>query len=106
MVRVRETGVASDPFLPRGGRGAIGWQMNKAAFGPAGRADRQMTNDDPRSMTLDIARQVLRDERADAGRVAWAEDVIAALERGDREAAERVFIPTEWLPETDERKAA
>lgn len=62
--------------------------------------------DCPKTMTLAIARRVLTDERTDAGRVAWAEDVIAALERGDREAAERVFIPTEWLPETEERKAA
>lgn len=58
------------------------------------------------SMTLDIARRVLTDERSDRQRVAWANDVIAALERGDRQAAERVFIPAEWLPDAEERKAA
>lgn len=54
--------------------------------------------DCPKTMTLAIARRVLTDERTDAGRVAWAEDVISALERGDKAAAERVFIPIDWLP--------
>ena len=54
--------------------------------------------DCPKTMTLDIARRVLTNERTNRQRVSWANDVIAALERGDREAAERAFIPTEWLP--------
>ena len=38
--------------------------------------------------------------------IAWARDVIAALERGDVAAAKRQQIPLDALPDAGERKAA
>ncbi len=51
-----------------------------------------MTQDEANHMTLTIARNTLRDERADAQRTAWALDAIAAIESGDREAAIRIGL--------------
>ena len=45
---------------------------------------------DQEQMTLDIARRVLADPRADSQRRAWADDVVLAIEHGDIAAARRI----------------
>lgn len=56
-------------------------------------------------MTLDIARRVLKDERANPERTAWALDAISAIESGDREAAIRIGL-IQPGNNTDSREAA
>lgn len=56
--------------------------------------------------TLKMAHRVLGTDNPSRPRVEWARDVIAALERGDRAAAARQFIPLEALPKLDGRRAA
>ncbi len=41
-------------------------------------------------MTLDIARRALADPRTCADRLAWADDVVRAIEHGDIAAARRI----------------
>ena len=46
--------------------------------------------EDQLHMTLDIASRVMSDPNASADRLAWADDVIKALEHGDIAAAKRI----------------
>lgn len=63
-------------------------------------------NDEQKALTLTMAQNVLKEPAPAHFRVVWARDVIAALERGDEAAAERVFIPLEALPRKQQRRAA
>ena len=53
-------------------------------------------------MTLDIAARVLADSTSNPDRLAWAHDVVAALEHGDIAAARRIGL----LVDTDAQRAA
>lgn len=46
-------------------------------------------------MTLDIAARVLADPNSNPDRLAWAHDVVAALDYGDIAAANRIGLLTE-----------